>query len=176
MAYLKVVIVVIFPILFISCKRSKAENKNIDLLNQYLIINLPDGVSSFYSAEKCLDASFKKPCTFFCVFSIPKENFYHWIKQIKVPNVDSSYKKLYCQNNQYLFDRLTNLRLREFAQPNKFSWWKPLECTDVDEYASVYNSQTKMLVALNHETWDGRVLIRYCKNTLQCYVVIETFL
>lgn len=174
---LKILIFLILLKSFVSCTESfKNEENSIKIINKHLKIKLPNEVSSFNSANNCLDQSFNKPCIFFCSFLISKDNFTKWIEQIDVPVVDAPFLNNFCNNDQQILNKVTNINLHDFANTKKYTWWNPTKCKLLSLYASFYSSQSKTLIRVFEDSWDGRVLIAYCEEKSYCYVIIETFL
>jgi len=170
--FLKILIYLTLLENFVSCK---GEENNIKIIKEYLNIALPNGVSSFKSANGCLDYSYKKPCIFFCSFSISKKDFINWMNETKVPVVNSSFLAKFCNNDQQVLNMITNLNLRGFARANSYKWWNPSQCNYRTAYAAFYNSQSKHHSAFNGP-WDGRILIVYCESKSVCHLIVETFL
>ncbi len=149
---------------------------NVKSLKKYLDISLPKEISSFNSTYECLDESYKKPCVFFCAFSISKANFSKWIHEVKLPVVDSSFLKESGNLDVQVFNKVTRIDMPDFSKSQKYPWWGPLQCDNQTRYASFYNSKLKSPIMSFKEPWDGRVLIIYCERESRCYLIVETFL
>jgi len=166
--------IMVISYLFIGCGINSISESEIFL--EYISGEIPKGITNFKFSKKCQSADFKSPCTFYSKFNISNANFEEWVREIELLPVDSTFKKNVCKGDNYLYNIITSIKLRDYVSTDESKWWDNFDCDSQRVYGSLYFSSNKAIRIIRDEKWDGRVLVRYCEKRELCYLIIETFL